>query len=69
MNSMVVNQVAANKRKTKKLPKIRAWGIPSRKVTTMVIPSKKEKAKSRQKLKRNIEKEIREAESLLKDDE
>ena len=66
---MAVIPVAKKKKKKNKTPKLRAWGIPSRKVTTMVIPSKKEKAKSRAHKKRETEKEIREAESLFKDSE
>ncbi|MFC1767749.1 hypothetical protein ACFLZ2_04265 [Candidatus Margulisiibacteriota bacterium] len=57
----------AKKRKSKKLPKLRAWGVPSRKTSTMVIPSKKEKAASRPAGKHQTKKEIREAESLFKD--
>jgi len=57
------------KRKKKKLPKVRAWGIPSRKVSEMIIPSKKDKARSRQSIKKRTEKEVREAGSLLKDSE
>lgn len=42
-----------------KYPKLRAWGKPTRKVMTMVIPSKKEKQRKRAARKRNLKKELK----------
>jgi hypothetical protein len=47
------------KSKKKKIPKIRAWGKPSRKVMTMVIPSRKNKLKKRAKRKAKLKKELK----------
>lgn len=41
-----------------KCPKMRAWGKPTRKVMTMVIPSEKEKLKKRARRKELERKEI-----------
>ena len=41
-----------------KYPKLRAWGEPTRKVMTMVIPTDKDKLKERAKKKELIRKEI-----------
>jgi hypothetical protein len=41
-----------------KYPKLRAWGKPTRKVMTMVIPSKKEKLQERAAKKEAEKKEI-----------
>ena len=57
------------KKRNSNVPKLRAWGVPSRKVTTMVIPSKKDKNKTRRARKKQTKKEISEYESLFKDDE
>lgn len=47
-----------------KYPKLRAWGKPTRKVMTMVIPSEKDKLKERAVRKRQ---EVKEIEKALKD--
>ena len=44
-----------------KYPKLRAWGKPTRKVMTMVIPSEKEKREKRAAKKLLERKEIEEA--------
>ena len=44
-----------------KYPKLRAWGKPTRKVMTMVIPSGKEKLKERARKKGLERKEIEKA--------
>lgn len=44
----------------KKALKLRAWGRPTRKVMTMVIPSKKDKAKKRANIKSSTKKSIEE---------
>ncbi|MCX5749312.1 MAG: hypothetical protein NTZ10_03595 [Candidatus Saganbacteria bacterium] len=41
-----------------KPPKLRAWGKPSRKVMTMIIPSKKDKAKKRTRIKSDLRKAL-----------
>jgi hypothetical protein len=46
-------------KKGRKVPKLRAWGRPSRKVMTMVIPSKKNKLKKRAKRKAKLKKELK----------
>jgi len=46
-------------KKKKKIPKLRAWGKPSRKVMTMVIPSRKNKLKKRARRKANLRKEMK----------
>jgi hypothetical protein len=43
-----------------KYPKLRAWARPTRKVMTMVIPSKKDKLKKRQAQKQLTQQEIEE---------
>lgn len=47
--------------KRKKI-KLRAWGQPSRKIMTMVIPSKKEKLSKRSAKKQQLKKELMEYE-------
>jgi len=47
-------------KKTKKIPKLRTWGKPSRKVMTMVIPSRKNKLKKRARRKAKFRKELKE---------
>jgi hypothetical protein len=42
----------------KKAPKLRAWGKPHRKVMTMVIPTKKDRSKSRNAVKVKTKKEV-----------
>gem|GEM_PF-1624564 len=44
-----------------KYPKLRAWAKPTRKVMTMVIPSKKEKIRERARRKEETRKEIERA--------
>lgn len=44
-----------------KYPKLRAWGKPTRKVMTMVIPSEKDKLKERATRKQQEKKEIAKA--------
>lgn len=44
----------------KKAPKLRAWGKPTRKVMTMVIPTKKDKARKRANIKSSVKKSIEE---------
>lgn len=46
-------------KKAKKVPKLRAWGKPSRKVMTMVIPSRKNKMKKRARRKAKLKKELK----------
>ncbi|MFH1386609.1 MAG: hypothetical protein ABIH50_02980 [bacterium] len=41
-----------------KYPKLRAWGKPTRKVMTMVIPSKKEKLAKRAAIKKQTREEV-----------
>lgn len=47
-------------KKKKVIPKLRAWGKPSRKVMTMVIPTEKNKLKKRSKRKEVLRKELEE---------
>jgi len=54
------------KGKKKEKIKLRAWGRPTRKVMTMVIPSKKEKLATRAARKKELLKEL---EELTKDSE
>ncbi|MFA4906347.1 MAG: hypothetical protein WC645_07580 [Candidatus Margulisiibacteriota bacterium] len=42
-----------------KYPKLRAWAKPTRKVMTMVIPSKKEKLGTRPARKHQLKKELK----------
>jgi len=42
-----------------KYPKLRAWAKPTRKVMTMVIPSKKEKIAERPARKKQLKKELK----------
>jgi len=42
-----------------KYPKLRAWAKPTRKVMTMVIPSKKEKESERPARKKRLKKELK----------
>jgi len=46
-------------KKKKKIPKLRAWGKPTRKVMTMVIPSRKNKLKKRARRKAKLRKEMK----------
>lgn len=57
------------KKKVKKVPKLRAWGKPTRKVMTMIIPSKKEKMQRRHKLKAELKKKLEAEVEFLKDSE
>lgn len=43
----------------KTITKLRAWGKPSRKVMTMVIPSKKDKMKKRARIKNALRNELK----------
>lgn len=42
-----------------KYPKLRAWAKPTRKIMTMVIPSKKEKLGTRPARKKQLKKELK----------
>ena len=44
-----------------KYPKLRAWAKPTRKIMTMVIPSKKEKIRERARRKEETRKEMERA--------
>jgi hypothetical protein len=48
------------RKKKRKVPKLRAWGKPTRKVMTMVIPSKRNKLKKRSRRKARLRKELKE---------
>ena len=51
------------RQRSRKVPKIRMWGLPStRKVATQIIPSKKNKLKKRSASKDILRKEIQELE-------